>query len=350
MTKKLKKEAVKKKRTFNGRFVKTKENQPTAKESDNQKEIIEEKEKEKEEVLMEKRIEEKKEETNSDCFKPITTYDLKKFKSNYYEKTENQKNRERIRSDIQVLSKQGYSAKDIAQELNISLPLVYKWQNKDYHIKERKPRKLKANLKIQKWIFSNAANVPTYEGTSSSSIKNMVKKNFPQYGNAAKLSISTIRRYMRLLLHKPLKMRKVFKIPEEAKIARLAFCEYIMKNNIKGKEIFFTDEKIFQLNNAPNRELSRIRFSDDFYKQFQSGEKDINDYVGIQQEKFPKQIMVAGGISYYGQGKLVFLIGNIDSQAYKNVLSHYAEDIAINLNRSTLFFQQDNASIHKANN
>jgi hypothetical protein len=60
--------------------------------------------------------------------------------------------------------------------------------------------------------------------------------------------------------------------------------------------------------------------------------------------------MVAGGISYYGQGKLVFLIGNIDSQAYRNVLSHYAEDIAINLKRPTLFFQQDNASIHKANN
>jgi hypothetical protein len=60
--------------------------------------------------------------------------------------------------------------------------------------------------------------------------------------------------------------------------------------------------------------------------------------------------MVAGGISHYGQGKLVFLIGNIDSKTYKNVLNHYAEDMTNNLNIPTLFFQQDNASIHVANN
>ena len=143
---------------------------------------------------------------------------------------------------------------------------------------------------------------------------------------------------------------KVFKIPEHKKIERKEFCKYIIDGGIKGKDIFFTDEKIFQLNSAPNNQLSQVRFSNDKFDEYKSGDKDITDVLGYQQDKYPVQIMVSGGISYYGQGKLIFLIGNIDGQTYRNVLDYYIEDITVNLQKPSLFLQQDNASIHVTNN
>ena len=57
--------------------------------------------------------------------------------------------------------------------------------------------------------------------------------------------------------------------------------------------------------------------------------------------------MVAGGVSKFGVGKLIFCIGNVDSYAYKQAIEFYKKDIQhLSKNNNQLFFQQDNAPPH----
>jgi hypothetical protein len=234
--------------------------------------------------------------------------------------------------------------------LGVSRSTVFRWTKRALNKTIRKERKLKVNIRLQKWIFNYAANKPTHGGGSVGAIKIALKKAFPQYDEAVNIGKTTIKKYLKILLHRPLRYRKIFKVPEDKKRERKEFCEFIIKEGIKGKDMFFTDEKIFQLNSAPNNQLSQVRLSNEKFDEFKTGDKDLNELLGYQQEKFPAQVMVSGGISYYGQGKLIFLIGNIDGQTYRNVLDYYIEDITVNLQKPTLYLQQDNASIHKANN
>lgn len=59
-------------------------------------------------------------------------------------------------------------------------------------------------------------------------------------------------------------------------------------------------------------------------------------------------MMVAGGISYYGVGKLNFVIGTMDTCAYLQTLKNYKDDIEKieKENKIDLIFQQDGATCH----
>lgn len=65
----------------------------------------------------------------------------------------------------------------------------------------------------------------------------------------------------------------------------------------------------------------------------------------VELEKHPKGVMVAGGVCYYGIGKLNFCVMN--SFAYKQTLNNYQNDIKYFENLGiNLLFQQDNAPCH----
>ena len=66
--------------------------------------------------------------------------------------------------------------------------------------------------------------------------------------------------------------------------------------------------------------------------------------------KKSKNFMVAGGVSYHGPGKLIFISGMVDTNAYSKILKYFKEDIEfINQKRQTdLLLQQDNARPHTA--
>ena len=65
--------------------------------------------------------------------------------------------------------------------------------------------------------------------------------------------------------------------------------------------------------------------------------------------KKSKGFMVAGGVSKFGVGKLIFCIGTVDTYAYKQALEFYKNDIdKLSPNESKLFFQQDNAPAHSS--
>ena len=57
--------------------------------------------------------------------------------------------------------------------------------------------------------------------------------------------------------------------------------------------------------------------------------------------------MVAGGVSKYGVGKLIFCIGTVESIAYNQAIKYYQNDIeSLSPNNQLLYFQQDNAPSH----
>ena len=65
--------------------------------------------------------------------------------------------------------------------------------------------------------------------------------------------------------------------------------------------------------------------------------------------KKSKVFMIAGGVSKFGVGKLIFCIGTVDTYAYKQAIEFYKEDIEkLSPNDHKLFFQQDNAPAHSS--
>ena len=73
--------------------------------------------------------------------------------------------------------------------------------------------------------------------------------------------------------------------------------------------------------------------------------------------KYTEGFMVAGGLSEYGPGKLIFCVGTMDSKCYARTLDYFKEDIdrlnekqkediTIPLNKKGLYFQQDGAPCH----
>ena len=66
-------------------------------------------------------------------------------------------------------------------------------------------------------------------------------------------------RILREKYGKPLKVRKVFYLNEDARKKRLDFCKNIIQMNLEGKNIFFMDET--RIDTAPNTKVESIRLS-----------------------------------------------------------------------------------------
>jgi len=82
-------------------------------------------------------------------------------------------------------------------------------------------------------------------------------------------------------------------------------------------------------------------------RKLRKGNQEAAKLVSIKLTKKSKGFMVAGGVSKFGVGKLIFYIGNVDSYAYKQAIEFYKKDIQhLSKNNNQLFFQQDNAPPH----
>ena len=79
-------------------------------------------------------------------------------------------------------------------------------------------------------------------------------------------------------------------------------------------------------------------------KEFKTGKGYLYEKNARPLPKFMKGIMVAGGLSYKGVSKLIFVTGTMTSISYLQSLKYYKEDIE-RLDRK-LFFQHDNAPCH----
>jgi hypothetical protein len=118
----------------------------------------------------------------------------------------------------------------------------------------------------------------------------------------------------------------------------------VLKKKWTGKEIFFTDETQIDLSNYVN---DAIRLSKKNEQKLKNGELDIYDLITRPQKKFEKSIMVAGGISCNGVGKLMLLNGTENEFCYAQAILNYKKDVErLSWGNDMLIFEQDGARSH----
>jgi len=250
--------------------------------------------------------------------------------------------RQQKRAAIQVYHKKfpNVSDKELSRIFEISRTTVSKWKNKVNFQDTKRKRKSKLSRDIKRYLLKRARNKYTgIDGASSRKLSIEIRNKF-----SLNISKTTINNWLNRLLNKPVKAKKTFILRKKDKDKRIEFANYIINNNISGKSIFFTDEKRFVLNSPLNKQTNQIRMDKKGMNEYKSEKGEFFEKIAHPQAKFPKSIMVAAGISYYGVGKLIFITGTMTSFSYMQVLDLYKEDIG-RLGQN-LMFQKDNAPCH----
>ena len=215
--------------------------------------------------------------------------------------------------------------------------------------KKRIERCTKIPYYIQKYIYNQFANKWT-GGEDKRSIRNIMAKVNRKFNlkGKEKISRSAIQRFALLEFGKPRKTLKRPLLTGKHLSKRKEFADYIINEKVDYNNIFFTDEKRFLLNFVPNKQTYQIRLTKENQMKLKQGNEEIKKLITVEVEKHPKGVMVAGGVSSAGVGKLNFVVGTMDSCAYKQTLLNYQNDINY-LNEKynkNLIFQQDNAPCH----
>ena len=204
-------------------------------------------------------------------------------------------------------------------------------------------------------IYQMASNKTTREmpgGLIAIKINEKLKRQNIRDKNGKLLSITKSQgnRILKKKYGKPLKIRKVFYLNEEAKKKRLEFCQRIIDmefdgEKLEGKNIFFTDET--KMDTAPNTSGESIRVSSKIKRKLQKGEEEGFKKINRETKKFEPSIIVAGGVSYYGLSDLILLKGTMKEFSYSQALEYYKESYEnFQKQNKNIFFEQDGASCH----
>ena len=90
-----------------------------------------------------------------------------------------------------------------------------------------------------------------------------------------------------------------------------------------------------------------IRLSPENQEKMKNGDIEALNIVNKQADKFPKKILIAGGISYYGLSDLIIVEGTMTDFAYGQTLLHYKKNFdEFKLKNKNIIFEQDRASTH----
>mgnify|MGYP006372178767 FL=1 len=242
------------------------------------------------------------------------------------------------------------TAKQLAEKFKVSFKTAMKWKSckteVETHRKKRTVKKpYKFNRYIKSYIIKEAGNKLT--GIQFASSKDMTEKINTKF--KTNLSKTTVSRYLKKVLSKAYKIKKSFVLTEDNIKKRYDFCKTLIENKISGKDIFFTDEKKFYLQKPMNRGSNYVRLTKKFQQLRDKGDSKVLKLLSDDQPKYSKSFMVAGGLSAYGVGKLIFCAGNQDQKAYMKTLDYFNEDIIFLQQKyegAKLLLQQDNASCH----
>jgi len=250
-----------------------------------------------------------------------------------------------------------WSISELARAFDCNYLTAKKWVECGGNTK-RKPRirrNTKMTTKIKQFIVKEAGNKLTCsQGASAYAVASKIIKTFKEeYGTKEKefkISHECVRLHMNKLLAKAQKIKKGFLLTPDNIKQIVSFCESIINNVIKFNEILFTFEKTFSLNKFINAGTNRIRLTKGFKRRQLNGDPEIQKLVSSDMPKKSKNFMVAGGISYYGPGKLIFISGMVDTNAYSKILKYFKEDIDFinQKHQVNLLLQQDNARPHTA--
>ena len=258
---------------------------------------------------------------------------------------------EDMRGVYRYFSYLGFGAKAIATITCSCRKVVKKWtQNKDIKRKKRETKNLILTEEARNFIVDNSKD--KWTAKDEASIPKIRARLRAELNVIA--SCTTINRYMKEIYGKPLKSKITFLLNENHLDRRVAFCENIIAKNIKSDDIFFTDEKRFMMRTPLNRGTNFIWIQKADKRRFKEDSKLNIEYFKKRSHGLPKYdvgFMVAGGLSAFGVGKLIFCIGNMNSDAYKQTLDYYKADVE-HLSKKAkkdLLFQQDGASCHTSN-
>ena len=246
------------------------------------------------------------------------------------------------RCAIQLLCKKypEYSYAKVAEIIGVTPMTVSRWKGKNYFIEQKRRRKSLMTRSIKNFFIKRCKN--KFTGINKASSRRL-SKELKRYFNIV-VSHSTVNSWLKKIFKSPIKATKTFLLRNKDKKRRIEFAKMILEKKISGRNIFFTDEKRFILNPPLNRQTNQIRVDEKGLIEFKSGKGELYEKIAKPLPKFQKGIMVAGGLSYKGVGKLIFITGTQTSFSYRQTLEYFKEDIErIDKN---LFFQQDNATCH----
>lgn len=218
----------------------------------------------------------------------------------------------------------GWSLRKIERTLSFSRTSIRIWINRpDLQPKKRVKKKLKVTQEIKDFCCELAKNKWTgKDGASCRKITTVVNKEFN-----TNLHYTTINSILRKSLSRPIKCKNTFLLNEKQKEKRLLFCKWVIDNQVKGDDIFFTDEKRFYLHKPMNRQTNKIRLSKSNSKKLKEGDSQVFKMVSHESPKYDQGIMVAAGMCKTGVTKLIFCVGTMNSSGYRMALDHYRKEM-----------------------
>ena len=229
--------------------------------------------------------------------------------------------------------------KNKCRALKIIYQKLYYWKK----IRFNKPitRRKKLNENEIKQLIQMAENKTTAEA-SSRKLAREINKKLEERGIS--IGKSTICTYLNDGLGKPRSIRPVFALNDKQREKRVTYCQKLIDKGILGKNIFFTDETQIKCSFAKNKQ---IRLSKENIKKLKKGDPEVLKLMEREEEKFPKSIILAGGISYYGLSDLIIVEGTMNEFAYAQALLLYKNNLEeFKKIDKNIIFEQDGASCH----
>jgi transposase len=259
--------------------------------------------------------------------------------------------KEAIRGAIQIACfDKTLTIRQIALKFNVTVATVMKWKKRSFVTDAVRNRKTKLKSKHIEFIKKMADGKYTgIEQASSRQIAYKLQRKFNRNLKKMVFTIchSTVNKVLNKVLCRPRKAKTTFKLTDQNKDKRIELIQWVKDNNVKGKDIFFTDESRFLLDTPLNAQTNQIRFNKEDEMLLKSGDTKIYEKVHKPVPKYTSGFMVAGGMSTHGLGKLIFCVGTMNTFAYRRTLDYFQEDV--NRLNSDLYFQQDGASCHTGN-
>ena len=123
-------------------------------------------------------------------------------------------------------------------------------------------------------------------------------------------------------------------LTQEQKELRVMFCHWILAHRDEFEHILFTDESRFQV--GPDNKWRRIRRG------------TVNKQCFVEKKKFPRSLMVWGGISLGYRSPLIKCSNGVNSDEYIEILqsSGAINELNQRYGRGKWYFLQDGASCH----
>ena len=162
----------------------------------------------------------------------------------------------------------------------------------------------------------------TTSDMSSARIASQINKDLEKDGKNITIHKATICRILNKELGKPRKIKKVFYLTQKQKQKRVDFCQDMLKKNISGEKIIFTDETRIEMGSYIH---DSIRLSKETNQKLKEGQKDAFELINRPRRKYEPSIMISGGINSNGLTNLIFIEGPANEFSYAQSLLLYKD-------------------------